>query len=83
MTHLLAAFVVFVLVMAGMALGVIFSDRTIKGSCGGLNALGGDSGEPGCACGGEPYACVMISGKAPGSVPKRAKAGQSELMAVG
>ncbi len=34
-------FVLFVLVMAGMAVGVYFSGRTIKGSCGGLNAVEG------------------------------------------
>lgn len=28
------------LVMLGMAVGVIMSGRTIKGSCGGLNAVG-------------------------------------------
>ena len=27
------------IVMLGMALGVMFSGRTIKGSCGGLNAI--------------------------------------------
>ena len=35
------AFVLFLIVMFGMALGVIFSGRTIKGSCGGLNAISG------------------------------------------
>ena len=33
------AFAFFLLVMAGMALGVIFMDKRIKGSCGGLNAI--------------------------------------------
>lgn len=35
------AFVVFLLVVAGMAVGVIFSGRRISGSCGGLSALSG------------------------------------------
>lgn len=43
MATLVAAFVVFALVMAGMAVGVMFSNKPIKGSCGGIG--GGD-----CAC---------------------------------
>lgn len=35
------AFGLLLLVTLGMALGVIFSGRTIKGSCGGLNAIAG------------------------------------------
>ena len=34
-------FVVFLLVVAGMAVGVIFSNRRITGSCGGLSAIQG------------------------------------------
>ena len=33
-------FSIFLLVMLGMAVGVIFMDKRIKGSCGGLNAIG-------------------------------------------
>lgn len=33
------AFLLLLTVIFGMALGVIFSGRTIKGSCGGLNAI--------------------------------------------
>lgn len=36
----LLTFVILGLVMLGMAVGVIFSGRRIKGSCGGLNAIG-------------------------------------------
>jgi len=33
------AFALLLTVIVGMAVGVIFSGRTIKGSCGGLNAI--------------------------------------------
>ncbi len=35
------AFALLLTVILGMAIGVIFSGRTIKGSCGGLNAISG------------------------------------------
>lgn len=51
----LLAFVTMVLVITGMSLGVIFSNKPIQGSCGGLNAIGID-GE--CEiCGGDPLKC--------------------------
>lgn len=39
MSTFILAFGLLLFVMLGMALGVIFSGRTIKGSCGGLNAI--------------------------------------------
>ncbi|EEX14444.1 MAG: (Na+)-NQR maturation NqrM [Salipiger thiooxidans] len=39
MSTFLLAFGLLMIVMLGMALGVMFSGRTIKGSCGGLNAI--------------------------------------------
>ncbi|WP_425052362.1 (Na+)-NQR maturation NqrM [Psychromarinibacter sp. S121] len=41
MTTFILAFGLLMLVMGGMALGVILNGRTIKGSCGGLNAVEG------------------------------------------
>jgi len=56
-SELLAAFLIFGLVMAAMAVGVIFSNRTIKGSCGGLGALAAKVGLSLCECGGDPQLC--------------------------
>ena len=41
MATFVLAFVFFTLIVLGMALGVILNGRTIKGSCGGLNAVAG------------------------------------------
>lgn len=49
------AFFVMVLVISGMAVGVIFSNKPIKGSCGGLSAIGID--ETCEICGGDPEKC--------------------------
>ena len=35
----IVAFIVLALAVGGMALGVVLNGRTIKGSCGGLNAI--------------------------------------------
>lgn len=44
MNLFLISFAVFLLVMIGMAVGVIVSNRAIKGSCGGLNDIDGLKG---------------------------------------
>lgn len=49
---------VFGLVIAGMAIGVIFSNRRIQGSCGGLSTMRDTDGKSPCmACGGSPTDC--------------------------
>ncbi|MBT4161915.1 MAG: (Na+)-NQR maturation NqrM [Gammaproteobacteria bacterium] len=55
MIEFFLAFVVMVLVVAGMAIGVISGRPPIAGSCGGLNNLGIDGA---CEiCGGDPNRC--------------------------
>lgn len=55
MTTFIVAFIVFAVLFAGMAVGVILSNKPLKGSCGGLNALGLKQG---CEiCGGEQDKC--------------------------
>ncbi|MDX1574293.1 MAG: (Na+)-NQR maturation NqrM, partial [Methylophaga sp.] len=49
MSTFIAAFVLLLIVVAGMAIGVIFGRSSIKGSCGGLNQVG-LSGSCGGAC---------------------------------
>lgn len=44
MNLFIVTFSVFLLVMVAMAVGVIISNREIKGSCGGLNDIGGLEG---------------------------------------
>lgn len=43
METFLATFLVMMLVVAGMAVGYVFTGRQIKGSCGGINNIDGDS----------------------------------------
>ncbi|WP_426417841.1 (Na+)-NQR maturation NqrM [Aestuariirhabdus sp. LZHN29] len=55
MTVFLLTFVGLLVIVAAMSLGVIFANKPIKGSCGGLGAVGIDSE---CSiCGGNPDKC--------------------------
>lgn len=59
MTTLLASIVIMLLVVAGMAIGVMFGRQPIKGSCGGLNNVGVDAN---CElCGGNSAKCEESS----------------------
>jgi len=44
----IVTFIIVSLAVAGMSLGVILSDRRLKGSCGGLNTIRGLEGS--CSC---------------------------------
>lgn len=55
MTTFIFVFIVMLLLVAGMAIGVLLQGKAIKGSCGGMSALGIDTE---CdICGGDPNKC--------------------------
>ena len=55
MEMMVITFIVLLVVIVGMSVGVIFSNKPIKGSCGGMSALGMDTV---CdICGGRPEDC--------------------------
>lgn len=68
MTTFLVATLLFLVIFAAMAVGVIFSNKPIKGSCGGLNNIGLGSGE--CEiCGGNRDKCDEVNGRTPEDKP--------------
>jgi len=55
MTLFIVSFVILLVVVAAMSVGVIFQNKPIKGSCGGMSAVGIDAA---CEiCGGNPAKC--------------------------
>ena len=61
-------FGVLLLVITGMAVGVIMGRREISGSCGGLANKQGESGEASCSlCSNPSEACKELRRKAEGS----------------
>jgi hypothetical protein len=63
MTTFIVALVVVLLLVAGMAVGVLMGREPIKGSCGGIAALGIDTE---CEiCGGNPNLCETEQQKMP------------------
>ena len=63
MTTLFLAFLLMLLLVAGMAVGVLFGRKPISGSCGGMKALGMDVS---CEiCGGNPNLCESEGGGRP------------------
>lgn len=55
MTVVLLSLVIVALLMGGMAIGVLMGREPLKGSCGGMSALGMDTS---CdICGGDPQRC--------------------------
>ncbi len=64
LTFAIAA-VVFLVVVGAMAIGVIFSNREIKGSCGGLAGMRTENGESFCEVCGAPSvdACKLEDGE--------------------
>ena len=64
MTTIVLSFLIMLLVVAGMAIGVIFGRKPIAGSCGGMKALGMDVS---CEiCGGDPDRCKTAGSRRPG-----------------
>jgi len=65
MTTLLLAFFIMLVIVAGMAVGVMFGRKPISGSCGGMKALGM---EVSCEiCGGNPDRCETGAGQSSSS----------------
>ncbi|MEW6751746.1 MAG: AtpZ/AtpI family protein [Candidatus Latescibacterota bacterium] len=83
MSIIVATFVVFGLVVAAMAVGVLFHRRAIRGSCGGLGVLSARLGLPLCACGGNPEACQQQREEDPGGLGAEERAGMGDKGSVG
>ncbi len=72
MATMFLAFALLLLVITGMAIGVIIAGKPIKGSCGGINALG--LGAACVICGDDPRKCDKEK-----PAPELADGGQARL----
>lgn len=63
MTTIFLTFLILLLVVTGMAVGVIFRGKPIKGSCGGIASLG--MGQACEICGGDKNKCEKESDSEP------------------
>lgn len=70
MIEVILAPVIFLVVVAAMAVGVMMGRRPIKGSCGGVGAALGDKDYVCDFCGGDPAKCDEIT--ADGNLPAKA-----------
>ncbi len=61
MLEMILAFVVLLLIMAGMAIGVLMGRKPLKGSCGGVGAALGEKDYTCDLCGGDPNKCDEIN----------------------
>lgn len=61
MLEVLLAFVVLVLIVIGMAIGVIMGRKPLKGSCGGVGAALGEKDYTCPLCGDDPNKCDEIN----------------------
>jgi uncharacterized protein len=59
--ELILAFVVLLLIMAGMAIGVIMGRKPLKGSCGGVGEALGETDYTCDLCGDDPNKCDEIN----------------------
>lgn len=75
MMTMLLAFCLLFIVMTGMAIGVLVKGKPIKGSCGGISALG--MGTACDICGGNPQKCEKETKKVAGDPTE--KGGYYEL----
>ncbi len=61
MLEILLAFVVLILIVSGMAIGVIMGRKPLKGSCGGVGAALGEKDYTCDICGDDPNKCDEIN----------------------